>query len=159
VQVGERADLRPGTRLGPKVKIGDFVEVKNARFGAGAQASHLSYIGDADVGAGTNIGAGTITCNYDGFFKHRTVIGERAFIGSHSTLIAPVTIGDGAFIAAASPIAQDVPDDAMAIARAYPTIKEGRAAQYRAKQAARKASLEQKAEANDATITSDSGNQ
>jgi bifunctional UDP-N-acetylglucosamine pyrophosphorylase/glucosamine-1-phosphate N-acetyltransferase len=124
--------LRAGTRLGPGVKIGDFVEVKNATFGAGAQASHLSYVGDADVGAGTNIGAGTVTCNYDGFRKHRTVIGAGAFIGSNSTLIAPLTVGDGAFIAAGSSISEDVPGDAMAIARSRATIKEGRAARYRA---------------------------
>jgi bifunctional UDP-N-acetylglucosamine pyrophosphorylase/glucosamine-1-phosphate N-acetyltransferase len=159
VTVGPFANLRPGTHLGPNVKIGDFVELKNARLGTGAQASHLSYIGDADVGAGTNIGAGTITCNYDGFFKHRTVIGERVFVGSHSTLIAPVTIGDGAFIAAASPIGQDVPGDAMAIARAHPTIKEGWAAKYRARQSAVKAERQKKAEEIRATTANDSANQ
>jgi bifunctional UDP-N-acetylglucosamine pyrophosphorylase/glucosamine-1-phosphate N-acetyltransferase len=136
VKVGPYANLRPGAHLGPKVKIGDFVEVKNATFGEGAQASHLSYIGDADVGAGTNIGAGVITCNYDGFRKHRTVIGKRAFIGSNATLVAPITIGDGAFVAAASPMTKDVPGDALAIARAYPTFKVGWAANYRAEQTA-----------------------
>jgi bifunctional UDP-N-acetylglucosamine pyrophosphorylase/glucosamine-1-phosphate N-acetyltransferase len=159
VKVGPFANLRPGTHLGPKVKIGDFVELKNARLGAGAQASHLSYIGDADVGAGTNIGAGTITCNYDGFFKHRTVIGERVFVGSHSTLIAPVTIGDGAFIAAASPVGQDVPEDAMAIARSHPTIKEGWAAKYRARQSAAKAERHKKAEEIRDTTSNDPANQ
>lgn len=133
--VGPFANLRPGAHLGQNVKIGDFVEVKNATFGAGAQASHLAYIGDAEIGAGTNIGAGTITCNYDGYRKHRTVIGKNAFIGSHSTLIAPVHIGDGAFIAAGSPIARDVPPDAFAIARSQPTIKEDWAARYREKNA------------------------
>jgi bifunctional UDP-N-acetylglucosamine pyrophosphorylase/glucosamine-1-phosphate N-acetyltransferase len=137
VKVGPFANLRPGTHLGPKVKIGDFVELKNARLGAGAQASHLAYIGDAEVGEGTNIGAGTITCNYDGYAKHRTVIGKNAFIGSHSTLIAPVTVGDGAFVAAASPIAENVPPDALAIARVHPTIKEGWAARRRAERGAK----------------------
>lgn len=133
VRVGPFANLRAGTHLGTKVKIGDFVEVKNATFAAGAQASHLAYIGDAEIGERTNIGAGTITCNYDGYSKHRTVIGSNAFIGSNSTLIAPVTIGDGAFIAAASSVPEDVPADALAIARPRPTIKEGWAAAYHAK--------------------------
>jgi len=134
VRVGPFAHLRPGTRLGTKAKIGNFVEVKNANLGAGAQASHLSYLGDADIGEYTNIGAGAITCNYDGYRKHRTVIGRRAFIGSNSTLVAPVTIGDGAFIAAASAITRDVPADALGIARPRPTIKEGWAADYHAHQ-------------------------
>ncbi len=133
VQVGPYANLRPGSHLGPKVKIGDFVEIKNARLGAGVSASHLAYIGDAEVGEGTNIGAGAITCNFDGFHKHRTVIGKGVFIGSNATLIAPITVGDGAYVAAASPLAQDVPADALAIARAYPTIKEGWAARRRNK--------------------------
>ncbi|HLV79782.1 MAG TPA: bifunctional UDP-N-acetylglucosamine diphosphorylase/glucosamine-1-phosphate N-acetyltransferase GlmU [Chthonomonadaceae bacterium] len=136
VKVGPFANLRPGTHLGRNVKIGDFVELKNARLGEGAQASHLAYIGDAEVGEKTNIGAGTITCNYDGYAKHKTVIGKNAFIGSHSTLIAPVSIGDGAFVAAASPIAADVPPDALAIARERPTIKEGWAARRRAERGA-----------------------
>jgi bifunctional UDP-N-acetylglucosamine pyrophosphorylase/glucosamine-1-phosphate N-acetyltransferase len=136
VSVGPFANLRPGTLLEDRVKIGDFVETKNALFGNGSQASHLSYIGDAEVGAGTNIGAGTITCNYDGYRKHRTIIGKNAFIGSHSTLIAPVVIGDGAFIAAGSAVPVNVPSDAMAIARTRPTLKEGWAATYRAERAA-----------------------
>ena len=123
VRVGPFAHLRPKTHLGPNVKIGDFVEVKNATLGRGAQASHLSYIGDADIGAGTNIGAGAITCNYDGHKKYRTVVGENAFIGSNTTLIAPITIGDGAFIAAGSPVPEDVPPGALAIARQRPVIK------------------------------------
>ena len=135
VKVGPFANLRPGTHLGPRVKIGDFVEIKNAVFGERAQASHLAYIGDADVGAGTNIGAGTITCNYDGYRKHRTVIGKNAFIGSNSTLIAPITIGDGAFVAAASAVPSDVPEDALVISRPLPTIKEGWAARNRAQHA------------------------
>lgn len=136
VSVGPFANLRPGTQLADRVKIGDFVETKNAWFGPAAQASHLSYIGDAEVGAGTNIGAGTITCNYDGYRKHRTVIGRNAFVGSHSTLVAPVVIGDGAFIAAGSAVTVSVPADAMAIARSRTTLKEGWAAAYRADKAA-----------------------
>jgi bifunctional UDP-N-acetylglucosamine pyrophosphorylase/glucosamine-1-phosphate N-acetyltransferase len=136
VSVGPFSNLRPGTKLASKVKIGDFVETKNAEFGEGAQASHLSYIGDAQVGAGTNIGAGTITCNYDGYRKHKTVIGRNAFIGSDSTLIAPITIGDGAFIAAGSSVTVNVPADAMAIARSRTTLKEGWAAAYRVEKGA-----------------------
>lgn len=144
-KVGPFANLRPGTHLGPKVKIGDFVETKNATFGAGSQASHLAYIGDAEIGAGTNIGAGTITCNYDGYRKSRTVIGKNAFIGSHSTLVAPLTIGDGVFIAAASTITQDVPADAMAIARTPQAVKEGWAARYHDRQRAAKVAENQSA--------------
>jgi len=135
VKVGPFAHLRLGTHLGPDVKIGDFVEVKNSVFGERAQASHLSYIGDAEIGAGTNIGAGTITCNYDGYHKYRTVVGKNAFIGSNSTLIAPVTIGDGAFIAAASSVPSNVPADALLISRPLPTIKEGWAARNREQKA------------------------
>src|SRR5579871_5970276 len=139
VKIGPFANLRPGTKVGPNAHIGDFVELKNAILGAGAKANHLAYLGDAEIGEGTNIGAGTITCNYDGFDKHRTVIGKNVFVGTHSTLIAPVTIGDGAFIAAASPIGEDVPQDAMAIARSRATLKEGWAARYRQeKQAAKR---------------------
>ena len=138
VRVGPFANLRAGTHLGKKVKIGDFVETKNARFHEGAQASHLSYIGDAEIGEGTNIGGGTITCNYDGYKKHRTVIGKRAFIGSNSTLVAPITIGDGAFVAAASAMTTDVPNDALGIARSLPTLKAGWAAQYHARHAQEK---------------------
>jgi bifunctional UDP-N-acetylglucosamine pyrophosphorylase/glucosamine-1-phosphate N-acetyltransferase len=123
VRIGPYANLRPGCLLADYVKVGDFVEVKNAVLGEGVSAAHLSYIGDADVGARTNIGAGVITCNYDGAQKHRTIIGEGAFIGSNATLIAPVEIGDGAYIAAASPINEDVPGDALAIARSRQTIK------------------------------------
>jgi bifunctional UDP-N-acetylglucosamine pyrophosphorylase/glucosamine-1-phosphate N-acetyltransferase len=135
VKVGPFANLRPGTHLGCGVKIGDFVEIKNSVFGERAQASHLAYIGDADVGAGTNIGAGTITCNYDGYHKYRTTIGKNAFIGSNSTLIAPVTIGDGAFVAAASSVPCDVPTDALLISRPLPTVKPGWAARNRAQKA------------------------
>jgi bifunctional UDP-N-acetylglucosamine pyrophosphorylase/glucosamine-1-phosphate N-acetyltransferase len=117
VKIGPYAHLRPGCDLADGVKIGDFVELKNATLGEKVSASHLAYIGDAEVGAGTNIGAGVITCNYDGLRKHRTTIGANAFIGTNTTLIAPVTVGDGAFTAAASAITQDVPPDALALGR------------------------------------------
>jgi bifunctional UDP-N-acetylglucosamine pyrophosphorylase/glucosamine-1-phosphate N-acetyltransferase len=139
VRVGPFANLRPGTHLGEKVKIGDFVELKNAKFGPKAQASHLAYIGDAEIGAGTNIGAGTITCNYDGYSKHKTIIGPNCFIGTNSTLVAPVTIGEGAFIAAASAITEEVPAGAMAVARCRQTVKEGWAERRRAIKEAEKA--------------------
>lgn len=116
--VGPFARLRPGTEIGADVKIGNFVEIKNATFDEGAKANHLSYIGDSDVGQNANIGAGTITCNYDGVFKWRTTIGEGAFIGSNSALVAPVNIGDGAIIGAGSTIAKDVTSDALAVTRA-----------------------------------------
>src|SRR5439155_24515904 len=108
-------------------------EVKETRLGAGAKANHLSYLGDSDIGAGTNIGAGTITCNYDGFDKHRTLIGEGAFIGSNTALVAPVSVGDGAYVATGSVIVADVPADALTIARARQVDKPGRAAQLRAR--------------------------
>lgn len=114
--------------LGDGVHVGNFVELKAARLAAGAKANHLSYLGDVDVGEATNIGAGTITCNYDGSAKHRTTIGAHAFIGSDSSLVAPVTIGDRAFIATGSVITEDVPADAMAIARERQVTKPGRAA-------------------------------
>lgn len=139
VKVGPFANLRPKTHLCQYVKIGDFVEVKNAKFGVKAQASHLSYIGDAEIGAGTNIGGGTITCNFDGFDKHKTVIGENCFIGSNSTLIAPITIGNEALVAAGSAVAQSVGSGDMVIARSLPTVKEGWAANRRAKKHAEKA--------------------
>jgi bifunctional UDP-N-acetylglucosamine pyrophosphorylase/glucosamine-1-phosphate N-acetyltransferase len=131
VKIGPYSNIRPGCRIADGVKIGDFVEIKNAALGEKVSASHLAYIGDAEVGAGTNIGAGVITCNYDGMNKHRTVIGERAFIGTNSTLIAPVTIGDGAFVAAASSITQDVPADALAMARSRQENKPDWARQWR----------------------------
>jgi bifunctional UDP-N-acetylglucosamine pyrophosphorylase / glucosamine-1-phosphate N-acetyltransferase len=113
------------------VHVGNFVEVKATRLGAGVKANHLSYLGDSDVGAGTNIGAGTITCNYDGFNKHRTMIGQDAFIGSNTALVAPVTVGDGAYVATGSVVTQDVPKDALTIARAHQVDKPGRAAELR----------------------------
>ena len=123
--VGPYARLRPGARLEEGVHVGNFVEVKEATIEAGAKANHLSYIGDARVGAGANIGAGTITCNYDGAAKHRTDIGKGAFIGSNSALVAPVKIGDGAYVGSGSVITRDVPADALAIGRGRQTVKEG----------------------------------
>lgn len=123
--VGPYAHLRPGTKLGAKVKIGNFVETKKAVFGEGAKASHLSYIGDAEVGAGANIGAGTITCNYDGVNKHRTTIEEGAFIGSDTQLVAPVRVGRGAYVGAGSTITKDVPAAALALSRTPQKIVEG----------------------------------
>jgi bifunctional UDP-N-acetylglucosamine pyrophosphorylase/glucosamine-1-phosphate N-acetyltransferase len=124
-EVGPYARLRPGAVLGEKVKIGNFVEVKNSVLGKGAKASHLTYIGDAEIGAGANLGAGTITCNYDGYFKHKTVIGEGAFIGSNSALIAPVRIGADAIVAAGSAVSRDVADGEMRMVRAEQLIKPG----------------------------------
>jgi bifunctional UDP-N-acetylglucosamine pyrophosphorylase/glucosamine-1-phosphate N-acetyltransferase len=129
--IGPYARLRPGTVVGEGAHVGNFVELKAASLGAGAKANHLTYLGDAEIGAGTNIGAGTITCNYDGFAKHRTVIGERAFVGSDSVLVAPVEVGDGAFVAAGSVIVSDVPADAMAFGRARQAVVPGRAVRFR----------------------------
>jgi bifunctional UDP-N-acetylglucosamine pyrophosphorylase / glucosamine-1-phosphate N-acetyltransferase len=123
--VGPYARLRPGARLEADVHIGNFVEVKEALIETGAKANHLSYIGDATVGAGANVGAGTITCNYDGVAKHRTEIGKGAFIGSNSALVAPVKIGEGAYIGSGSVITQDVPPKALAVARGRQVVKEG----------------------------------
>jgi bifunctional UDP-N-acetylglucosamine pyrophosphorylase/glucosamine-1-phosphate N-acetyltransferase len=137
-EIGPYARLRPGAEIGENARVGNFVEVKKARLGKGAKANHLSYIGDADVGEGANIGAGTITCNYDGFFKHRTNIGAGAFIGSNSALVAPVTIGAGALVAAGSVIVRDVSPDSVAIARGAQSEKPGRAAKFREVMAAKK---------------------
>jgi bifunctional UDP-N-acetylglucosamine pyrophosphorylase/glucosamine-1-phosphate N-acetyltransferase len=131
--IGPFARLRPGAVLEDEVHVGNFVEVKAARLGAGAKANHLTYIGDAEVGARTNIGAGTITCNYDGFNKHRTTIGEDVFIGSNTALVAPVTVGAGAIVAAGSVITSDVSADALAIARGQQVDKPGRATEIRAR--------------------------
>jgi bifunctional UDP-N-acetylglucosamine pyrophosphorylase/glucosamine-1-phosphate N-acetyltransferase len=129
--VGPYARLRPGTSLGEGAKIGNFVETKAARLEAGVKVNHLSYIGDAEIGAGSNIGAGTITCNYDGFSKHKTLIGKAAFVGTNSSLVAPVKIGNGAYIGSGSVITRDVPDDAMAVERSPQNNREGGAARYR----------------------------
>lgn len=131
--VGPFARLRPGADLEEDVHVGNFVEVKASRLGRGVKASHLSYLGDSEIGAATNIGAGTITCNYDGFNKSRTIIGEGAFIGSNTALVAPVTVGNGAYVATGSVVTADVPADALTIARARQVDKPGRAAELRAR--------------------------
>ena len=125
VEVGPYARLRPGAVLEEKAKVGNFVEVKKATLGKGAKANHLSYIGDAEVGAGANIGAGTITCNYDGYFKYKTIIGERAFIGSNSSLVAPVRIGADAIVGAGSAVTRDVGAGELRIVRADQLVKPG----------------------------------
>ena len=140
-EVGPFARLRPGAVLEEKSKVGNFVEVKKARLGKGAKANHLTYLGDADVGAGANIGAGTITCNYDGFLKYRTDIGAGAFIGSNSALVAPVSIGDGAIVAAGSVVTADVHADALAIARGSQEVKPNWAKRFREVMTARKAGV------------------
>ncbi|MHA6719905.1 bifunctional UDP-N-acetylglucosamine diphosphorylase/glucosamine-1-phosphate N-acetyltransferase GlmU [Sphingomonas sp. RS6] len=136
--VGPYARLRPGAVLEADSHVGNFVELKNAVLGKGAKANHLTYLGDASVGAGANIGAGTITCNYNGFLKQKTVIGERAFIGSNSALVAPLAIGDGAIIGAGSVITRDVEADALAVARPETLKKQGWATTFRAAMKARK---------------------
>ena len=132
-QIGPFARLRPGNRVGVGAHIGNFVELKNTRLGAGAKASHLAYLGDAEIGDKTNIGAGTITCNYDGAQKHRTKIGKEAFVGSNSTLVAPIEIGDQSYIGAGSVITDPVPKDALALGRARQVVKEGWAAKRKKK--------------------------
>jgi bifunctional UDP-N-acetylglucosamine pyrophosphorylase/glucosamine-1-phosphate N-acetyltransferase len=143
--IGEKADvgpfarLRPGADLGAGSRVGNFVEVKKATIGVGAKVNHLSYIGDAEIGARANIGAGTITCNYDGYFKYRTVVGEDAFIGSNSALVAPVSVGTGAIVAAGSVLTRDVDADALALVRPPQVDKPGWAARFREMMVARKA--------------------
>ena len=137
-EVGPYARLRPGAVLETGAKVGNFVEVKKARLGAGAKANHLSYIGDGVVGAKANIGAGTIFCNYDGYFKHTTTVGEGAFIGSNTALVAPVTIGAGAMTGSGSVITRDVPADALALARGEMAVKDGWAARFRKAMQAKK---------------------
>ncbi len=131
--VGPFARLRPGAKIGAGAHIGNFVEIKAADVEEGAKINHLTYIGDARVGAKTNVGAGTITCNYDGVSKYVTDIGKNAFIGSNSALVAPVKIGDGAYVASGSVITEDVPADALAFGRARQVNKPGRAAAKRKK--------------------------
>jgi bifunctional UDP-N-acetylglucosamine pyrophosphorylase/glucosamine-1-phosphate N-acetyltransferase len=135
--VGPMAHLRAGTVLHEDVKVGNFVEVKQAELRRGARASHLTYLGDADVGEGANIGAGTITCNYDGFGKHRTEIGAGAFVGSNTSLVAPVRIGAGAIVGAGSTVTREVPDEALMVERAEERVLEGRAPRVRARNQAR----------------------
>jgi bifunctional UDP-N-acetylglucosamine pyrophosphorylase / glucosamine-1-phosphate N-acetyltransferase len=123
--VGPYSRLRPGSEIGEGAHVGNFVETKKTRMGKGSKANHLTYLGDAEIGAGVNVGAGTITCNYDGAHKHTTVIEDGVFIGSDSTLVAPVKVGQGAYVAAASCITDDVPSDSLAVARARQIVKEG----------------------------------
>jgi bifunctional UDP-N-acetylglucosamine pyrophosphorylase / glucosamine-1-phosphate N-acetyltransferase len=138
-RIGPFARLRPGADIGVNARVGNYVEIKKAKLGKGAKANHLSYIGDAVIGAGSNIGAGTITCNSDGFEKHLTEIGENVFVGSNTALVAPVKIGAGANIAAGTVVTADVPDDALVMTRGPTTLKEGWAKRYRALKAAKKA--------------------
>ena len=123
--IGPYSHLRPGSEIGEGAHVGNFVETKKIKLGKGSKANHLTYLGDAEIGAGVNIGAGTITCNYDGVNKHKTVIEDGVFVGSDSTLVAPVRVGKGAYVGAASCITDDVPDDALAIGRARQIVKEG----------------------------------
>jgi bifunctional UDP-N-acetylglucosamine pyrophosphorylase/glucosamine-1-phosphate N-acetyltransferase len=139
-EIGPYARLRPGTEIGANAKVGNFVETKKARLGPGAKANHLSYLGDADVGEGANVGAGTITCNYDGFFKYGTRIGAGAFIGSNSALVAPVKIGDGAMVGAGSVITSDVEADSLGVARGKQEGYAGWATRFRERMAAKKRS-------------------
>lgn len=137
--IGPYARLRPGADIGVKAKVGNFVEIKKATVGEGAKVNHLSYVGDASVGAGSNIGAGVITCNYDGFFKYKTEIGAGAFVGSNSALVAPVTIGDGAIVAAGSVVTKPVEADALCLVRPEQIGKAGWAARFRERMTAKKA--------------------
>jgi len=137
--LGPYAHLRPGTRLRRKVKIGNFVETKKADIGEGSKVPHLTYVGDATLGEKVNIGAGTITCNYDGVSKHQTVVEDEAFVGSNTSLVAPVRVGRGAIVAAGSTITEEVPADAIAFGRAQQVNKPGRAAAWREKGRAAKA--------------------
>jgi bifunctional UDP-N-acetylglucosamine pyrophosphorylase / glucosamine-1-phosphate N-acetyltransferase len=131
--VGPFARLRPGSRVARGAKVGNFVELKKTTLGEGSKAQHLSYLGDATIGPGVNIGAGTITCNYDGTTKSPTRIEAGAFVGSHATLVAPVTIGEGTYVGAGSTITEDVPRDALALGRARQVLKPGWAAERRAR--------------------------
>jgi bifunctional UDP-N-acetylglucosamine pyrophosphorylase/glucosamine-1-phosphate N-acetyltransferase len=129
--IGPYSHLRPGSEIGEGAHVGNFVETKKIKLGKGSKANHLTYLGDADIGSGVNIGAGTITCNYDGMHKHKTIIGDGVFVGSDSTLVAPVRLGNGAYVGAASCITDDVPDDSLAIGRSRQIVKEGWAAEKR----------------------------
>jgi bifunctional UDP-N-acetylglucosamine pyrophosphorylase/glucosamine-1-phosphate N-acetyltransferase len=130
--VGPFSHVRPASRIGAGARVGNFVELKKARLGSGAKVSHLSYVGDASVGPAANIGAGTITCNYDGNHKHATHIEAGSFVGSNTTLVAPVTVGAGAYVAAGSTVTEDVPGDSLVLARARQVTKPGWAARRRA---------------------------
>jgi bifunctional UDP-N-acetylglucosamine pyrophosphorylase / glucosamine-1-phosphate N-acetyltransferase len=131
--LGPYSHLRPGSEIGEGAHVGNFVETKKARLGKGSKANHLTYLGDAEIGDGVNIGAGTITCNYDGVHKHKTIIEDEVFVGSDATLVAPVKLGKGSYVGAASCITEDVPADSLAIARSTQIVKEGWAKQKRAK--------------------------
>jgi bifunctional UDP-N-acetylglucosamine pyrophosphorylase/glucosamine-1-phosphate N-acetyltransferase len=139
VRIGPFARLRPGAMLGPKVHVGNFVEIKNTTMEEGAKANHLAYLGDGQVGSKANIGAGTIFCNYDGFNKSRTVVGAGAFVGSNSSLVAPVTIGEGAYVGSGSVITRSVAADALAIERSEQEERPGWAAKFRSLMLKRKA--------------------
>jgi bifunctional UDP-N-acetylglucosamine pyrophosphorylase/glucosamine-1-phosphate N-acetyltransferase len=143
-QVGPLGRLRPGAVLGKSSKVGNFVEVKNTVLGAGSKANHLAYLGDGEIGEKVNVGAGTIFCNYDGFMKHRTVLEDEVFIGSDSQLVAPVTVGRGAYVASGSTITRDVPADGLAIARAKQENKPKVGAMLRKTLAARKRAAQTK---------------
>src|SRR5271165_4796405 len=130
--LGPYSHLRPGSEIGEGAHVGNFVEIKKIKLGKGSKANHLTYLGDAEIGAGVNIGAGTITCNYDGVNKHTTVIEDGVFVGSDSTLVAPVRVGKGAYVGAASCITDDVPEDALAVGRARQIMKDGWAREKRA---------------------------
>lgn len=130
-KIGPFAHMRPGCEIGEEVHIGNFVETKKAKLHKGVKAGHLTYLGDAEIGAATNIGAGVITCNYDGVHKHRTEVGANSFIGSDSTLVAPVTLGEGVYVGAGSCITKDVPAEALAVARSHQVLKEGWARSHR----------------------------
>jgi bifunctional UDP-N-acetylglucosamine pyrophosphorylase / glucosamine-1-phosphate N-acetyltransferase len=136
--IGPYSHLRPESDIGEGAHVGNFVETKKVKLGKGSKANHLTYLGDAEIGAGVNVGAGTITCNYDGVHKHKTEIGDNVFVGSDSTLVAPVKIGKGAYVAAASCITDDVPEDALALGRARQTTKESWAKSKREAMAAAK---------------------
>jgi bifunctional UDP-N-acetylglucosamine pyrophosphorylase/glucosamine-1-phosphate N-acetyltransferase len=136
-QIGPFAHLRPGSEIGEEAHVGNFVETKKAKLGKGVKAGHLTYLGDAEIGEGTNIGAGVITCNYDGVHKHKTKIGKGVFVGSDSTLVAPVAIADGAYVGAGSCITKDIPANALAVARSHQVVKEGWATARRERQTKR----------------------
>jgi bifunctional UDP-N-acetylglucosamine pyrophosphorylase/glucosamine-1-phosphate N-acetyltransferase len=142
--LGPYSHLRPGSDIGEGAHVGNFVETKKISLGKGSKANHLTYLGDAEIGAGVNIGAGTITCNYDGVAKHQTVIGDGAFIGSDSTLVAPVRVGKGAYVAAASCITDNVPEDALALGRSRQIVKEGWAREKRAANSPRRHGVTEK---------------
>ena len=131
--IGPFSRLRPASELGPQVHLGNFVETKKARLGKGTKANHLSYLGDAEIGSGVNIGAGTITCNYDGVLKHQTIVGDGVFVGSDTQLVAPVRVGDGAYIGAGTTVTKDVPPHSLTLSRTPQVIKEGWTAKKKAR--------------------------